>query len=143
MVSTIWILWKRVHMDCMHEVLSKGDGKVISKSTHRIASLTCSAYDLQMTKISWTPANARLSNVQSNNVALHTGSRHYSRERHPMYVNLYQRCKHLDEIIRTLGLPTVSGLNRLLKLSARMTAWRTSSSPPRSFSLPEDDFGGI
>lgn len=37
---------------------------------------------------------------------------------------------------RTRGLPTVRGLKRLLKLSARMTAWRTSSSSDISFSLP-------
>jgi hypothetical protein len=43
---------------------------------------------------------------------------------------------------RTLGLPRVKGLKRLLKLSARMTAWRTSSSPAKSFSLPFC-FGGM
>ncbi len=44
--------------------------------THRMAAFTWSAYDLQMTKISCTPASARLSKVQSSRVALHIGSRH-------------------------------------------------------------------
>lgn len=41
-----------------------------------MAALTCSGNERQITKISCTPANARLSNVQSSNVALHTGRRH-------------------------------------------------------------------
>jgi hypothetical protein len=47
-----------------------------SSGTRLIAALTNSACDLHITKISWTPARARLSNVQSSNGALHIGRRH-------------------------------------------------------------------
>lgn len=43
---------------------------------------------------------------------------------------------------RTLGFRLVKGLNRLLKLSANMTACSTSSSS-MSFSLPAEDFGAM
>jgi len=39
----------------------------------------------------------------------------------------------------TRGFRVVRGLKRLLKLSAKMTAWRTSSSPSMSFSFVELD----
>ncbi len=46
------------------------------EGAHRIAAFTWSAYDRQITKISCTPARARLSNVHSRRVALHIGNKH-------------------------------------------------------------------
>jgi hypothetical protein len=42
-----------------------------------MAALTRSGWDLHTTKISCTPANARLSSVQSSNGALHIGNKHW------------------------------------------------------------------
>lgn len=120
--------------------------------TYRIAALTNSGYDRQTTKISCTPARARLSKVQSSSVALHTGKRHYNHKpTMPIQFRRQQTSQTTQSVHRrrneeqahTLGFPEVNGLNRLLKLSARITACRTSSSSPRSFSFPDEFFGGI
>jgi hypothetical protein len=44
--------------------------------TYLIAALTRSACERQTTKISCTPASAKLSKVQSSSDALHIGSKH-------------------------------------------------------------------
>jgi hypothetical protein len=64
------------HFEFLDSTVNYYEQENSGSETHLIAVLTSSACDLHITKISCTPARARLSNVQSSNEALHIGSRH-------------------------------------------------------------------
>lgn len=81
-------------------------------TTHLSAALTCVAYERQITKISCTPANARLSSVQSSSGALQIGSRHCrDRRQHPsrsMHVlgctdSWFAPCQRPESLVEAVG----------------------------------------